>query len=176
MKPKKSLKHSQTIEHSPIFSSANIDIRDGFCENLCKALGTVPSIYRHGDSIVCQLRGRDLKVKFLNEDDGVVVGVVDGPIHGVNALPDENLLGEVEGQCDFEKHVVLDISQTSSLDSSGISWLIRCHKRFSQHDGKIVFHSMQPMVQNVLSMMRLDSILHLASNQDMAVNVARGTA
>src|SRR5216683_6143535 len=68
-----------------------------------------------------------------------------------------NLLGpEV-----YSGRVLLDLSQVSYLDSSGIGWLVVSYKRFSQANGRIVFHSPSPFVKNTLDMLRLDLILPL---------------
>jgi anti-anti-sigma regulatory factor len=63
---------------------------------------------------------------------------------------------------------LIDLEQTSFIDSSGISWMLICHKHFVQGGGQVVFHSAPPLVQHTLGLLRLNLVLHLASDEDAA--------
>jgi anti-sigma B factor antagonist len=80
-----------------------------------------------------------------------------------------SLIGE-EG---FRKQVVLDMADATYLDSSGVSWLLTCHKRFKQAGGAMVLKSLTPLVSNVVHVLKLEKVLHLA-DQDGNLQPAEG--
>ena len=69
--------------------------------------------------------------------------------------PLEDLLGS---DC-YQRRVVLDFEQGGFIDSSGIGWLMACHKRFLAAGGLIVLCSLPPMIEQVIQLLRLHSIL-----------------
>jgi anti-anti-sigma factor len=74
----------------------------------------------------------------------------------------------------YARHVVLSLAEVDFIDTSGISWLLARHKRFREASGKLVIHSVVPMVLEVLKVLRLHSVLHLADNEPAALALARG--
>ena len=85
--------------------------------------------------------------------------------------PEEVL--KVLGAAGYAQPVVVDMSRMLFVDSSGISWLIVCHKRFAQTGGKLVFHSLTPAVRTLLETMGLHHVFQLAPNLDEALAAAR---
>src|SRR5206468_11585595 len=71
-------------------------------------------------------------------DDGLMVAVhCEGDINQIYfqlGNPLERLLGEGA----FTRRVILNLDRVNFLDSSGLSWLVACHKRFVQQGGKMV--------------------------------------
>ena len=57
------------------------------------------------------------------------------------------------------------------LDSSGISWLLVCNKRFRQAGGQIVLHSLSDVALNVLKVLNLQTVLQLASTREDAIRM-----
>jgi anti-anti-sigma factor len=74
----------------------------------------------------------------------------------------------------FSRGVLLDLRRATFLDSSGVSWLISRHSEFRTHGGILVLHSVPPMVQQVLDLLRLASVLHIAPDADTAASIAAG--
>ncbi|HVS37211.1 MAG TPA: STAS domain-containing protein [Gemmataceae bacterium] len=68
----------------------------------------------------------------------------------------------------FRQKAVLDLANVGFIDSSGISWLMICHKHFAQAGGKIVFHSAPELIQQTLHLLRLDLVLNLAEDENAA--------
>jgi anti-sigma B factor antagonist len=68
----------------------------------------------------------------------------------------------------YSRRVFFDLSGTEYIDSSGVSWLLLANRRFRQAGGKLVIHSINPLVKQVLAVLRLDRVLHLAENADKA--------
>jgi anti-anti-sigma factor len=79
--------------------------------------------------------------------------------------PLEDLLG---AEC-YQRRVLLDLEKTGYIDSSGIGWLMGCHKRFLASGGLLVLHSLPPMVEQVVQLLRLQSILTIKPDQASAL-------
>ena len=79
--------------------------------------------------------------------------------------PLEDLLGS---DC-YHRHVLLDLEKAGFIDSSGIGWLMGCHKRFLAGGGLLVMHSLPPMVEQVIQLLRLQSILTIKPDQASAL-------
>jgi len=87
--------------------------------------------------------------------------------------PSLQSLDELLGSERYARRVVLSLAETRFIDSSGLSWLVVCHKRFCQAGGKFVLHSLSPTIQELLKMMRLDLSLFLAEDESAALELAR---
>jgi anti-anti-sigma factor len=83
--------------------------------------------------------------------------------------PMANLLGGLAG---YGRRVLLSLERTTFINSSGISWLLICHKYFTQSGGKLVVHSVPPLVNQVLQFVRLPSIMNFAPDEPSARTLA----
>ena len=81
-------------------------------------------------------------------------------------------LEELLGPAGYARLVLLSLAETRFIDSGGLSWLVLCHKRFCQGDGKMVLHSVSPPLLELLHMMRLDLALYVAENEAAARRMA----
>jgi anti-anti-sigma factor len=72
------------------------------------------------------------------------------------------------GQDIYTRPVLLNMSKTLHVDSTGIEWLLTCHKRFNQQGGKMVLHSLTTSTQRLFHMMRMNLVLNIAANEDSA--------
>jgi anti-anti-sigma factor len=70
----------------------------------------------------------------------------------------------------YSRRVMFDLSGTDYIDSTGVSWLLTCHKRCREAGGKLVLHSINPMVKQVLQVLKLEKVLRLADNAEGARN------
>jgi anti-anti-sigma factor len=80
-------------------------------------------------------------------------------------------LAELLGPNGFSWTILLDLSDVDYLDSSGVGWLMRCHKRFSESGGLFVIHSMSAMARNTIKLLKLDAMLHIAENEQAAIEL-----
>ncbi len=89
----------------------------------------------------------------------------------VSVFPDpmRNLIGE-DG---FQQRAVLSLSGVDYIDSSGIGWLVARHKEFRKCGGKLVVHSVEPEVFQILKMMRFHTVLTLAKDERGALAAAK---
>jgi anti-anti-sigma factor len=91
-----------------------------------------------------------------------------GPITILEVSEADRQLEEALGVAGYRQRVLIDLENTSYIDSAGISWLLVCHKHFVQWGGRAVFHSAPPLVRQTLTLLRLESVLHLAADEDAA--------
>jgi len=65
--------------------------------------------------------------------------------------------------------VVLDLQKTTFIESSGISWFVRCHTRFARGGGKLVLHSLPPIIEDFLvKLVRLDKLIPIHADSAAA--------
>ncbi|MCE9534226.1 MAG: STAS domain-containing protein [Planctomycetes bacterium] len=83
-----------------------------------------------------------------------VKGEISGLYEAV-ANPFETLLGENA----YAKTVLLNLEKTTMIDSSGIGWLITSFKRFAQNKGRLVLHTIPPLISQVLKLVHLEKII-----------------
>ena len=71
--------------------------------------------------------------------------------------------------------VILDLERANFIDSSGIGWLLMWHKRLRENGGELIIHSVPPLIQQVLELVRLPKIIHVAPDAASARAYALGT-
>jgi anti-sigma B factor antagonist len=115
-----------------------------------------------------------MKMFVAGEDGNLVKVSVSGPVTQRELAPVDEPLGELLGPLGYGKQVLLDLSDVSYLDSSGVGWLLTCHKRIKQAGGVLIVHSFSPIVSNVLRVLKLERVLQLATSAKAAEQTARG--
>ncbi|HEY1376751.1 MAG TPA: STAS domain-containing protein [Gemmataceae bacterium] len=91
------------------------------------------------------------------------------------ALPKErDAFEDLLGPAIYRRQVLLNMEKTPYTDSSGISWLIGSHKRFERDGGRLIIHSVPPAVGQVLRLLKLNTLLHVAADEAEAVQRAGG--
>ncbi len=109
-----------------------------------------------------------MKLTVVSTDPPLIRLRLDGQITMMETSEAERQLEEALGSAGYRQRVLFDLENTTFIDSSGISWLLICHKHFVQGGGKIVFHSAPPLVQQTLALLRLNLVLNLAADEDAA--------
>jgi anti-anti-sigma factor len=79
------------------------------------------------------------------------------------------LLAPVGG---FGRKVLLNLEEATFIDSSGISWLLITHKHFLQNGGRLIVHSVPPLVNQVFQLVRLHLIMAVAPDVAAAQAIA----
>ena len=108
-----------------------------------------------------------MKLSKSAADAGVDVVRCEGPITLIEptpANPFEILLGPEA----FSRRVLLNLQRSSVIDSSGVGWLIRSHQSFQKDGGKLVLYEIPPLVAQVLQLMKMQKLLHLAADEAAA--------
>ena len=95
----------------------------------------------------------------IAQDDGQCVRVaVQGHVTQKELAPLTEPLLELLGPNGYARQVRLDLSDTDFLDSSGVGWLLTCHKRMRQAGGQLTLHAPHPIVANVLRVLKLEKV------------------
>ncbi len=72
--------------------------------------------------------------------------------------------------------VVLDFVAVTYIDSSAVGWLIGAHRAFKEGGGRLVVHSVQPTVRQILDVLKVGRVVPLADNEAAARALAIGGA
>ena len=62
----------------------------------------------------------------------------------------------------YKKKVAMDMANTVRVDSSGVSWLLSCQRRFREGGGEMTLCSVPPMVLDVFRVLSLDKSFQIA--------------
>lgn len=73
----------------------------------------------------------------------------------------------------YSSALLLNLSKSLYLDSTGVEWLLNYHKRFAEKGGKFVCHSASPATKQLLKIMKLDRVLHIELTEDAALAFVR---
>jgi anti-sigma B factor antagonist len=83
-------------------------------------------------------------------------------------------LSRILGEHVHAGRLLLDLSGTEFLDSSGIGWLLDQHRKCMRAGGVLVLHSLPPMVANVVHLMNLHKAFTIAVDATSARAGAEG--
>jgi anti-anti-sigma factor len=115
----------------------------------------------------------DMRLDWTEEGGIVNVNVEGRIVHGEIDMADDPLKARL-GPDVYKKKVLINLEKTEFVDSAGISWLLIIHKRCREAGGTMVIHSITPMVRQVLNVLRLDHVFHLAGDATAAKAIAMG--
>jgi anti-anti-sigma factor len=99
-----------------------------------------------------------------------------GPITQAHVSPAQEPLAAALGPGAYAYKVLLDLSHTEHVDSSGVNWLLTLHRRTSEQGGRLVLHSLPPLVDNVLKVLRMNLVFEIAANKEAAQQLVEGDA
>jgi anti-anti-sigma factor len=115
-----------------------------------------------------------MKLSIETQDDEFVNVRAEGRISQRDVLSAQEPLEELLGESAFQQHVLLDMSEVESIDSSGINWLLICQKRMREGGGRVILHSLSPMAKNVIRVLNLQTVFSLAGDVHEARNILDG--
>ncbi|ADB18130.1 anti-sigma-factor antagonist [Pirellula staleyi DSM 6068] len=115
-----------------------------------------------------------MKFRVDKEHGDVAYLHIEGQISQRSLSPVADPIKDLLGVEAYKKKVLLDLSGTSMVDSSGIGWMIMVNKRFKEHGGQMVLHSYTPLVANTFKLMRIDQVLHLCHSLQDADSLVTG--
>lgn len=108
-----------------------------------------------------------------NEGDLVRVETA-GKISRDGLKPLQNPFVDLLGGAIFSRKVLLNLRNSHYLDSTGVEWLLSNHKKFKEAGGRLVIHSFNPVIAQILKLMRMDLVLDLAKDEAAATELAQG--
>ena len=115
-----------------------------------------------------------MRLTLVSHTDQVTRLECEGEVTQFQFDPDKDPLEAVMGVTIYHRCVLLSLEKTTYIDSSGVSWLLGAHKQFERNGGRLILHSVSPMVRQVLQLLKLTSILTIAADEPEAMQLAQG--
>ena len=106
-----------------------------------------------------------MRLTLLSHSDQVTRLECEGEVTQYQFIPGQDPLHEILGPNIFRRCALLSLDKTTHVDSSGVSWLLSSHKQFERSGGRLVLHSIPPMVLQVLRLLKLTTLLNIATNE-----------
>jgi anti-anti-sigma factor len=113
-----------------------------------------------------------MRVKLVSKDDAVTSVAAAGEITQSAFVTEDEPLALAFGEQIYSSRLLLGLSEAVYVDSRGVGWLLKCHKRCREAGGVLVIHSIPPFVSDVLRVLRLNKVLDLADDEEQARAVA----
>lgn len=111
----------------------------------------------------------------VTDDKGEYVNVaVKGNLTQPDIAPPLDPFRQILGIDAYKRTVLLDMRDSNYLDSMCIGWLLMSHKKFRDHGGKLVIHSLQPVANNAISLLRLNGVFQVAGDKEKALEIVKG--
>jgi len=102
-----------------------------------------------------------MKLSIATEEGQNVCVAISGNVTQRELGPIQEPLIDLLGPSGYSRLVRLDLSGTSFMDSSGVGWLLTCHKRMKQAGGKLTLLAPHPVVANVLKVLKLEKVFEI---------------
>lgn len=115
-----------------------------------------------------------MNLRIDSQSNGMCHMSLTGRISQTTLTNQADPLQQLLGEANFGQQILLSLRQTDHIDSSGIGWLLATDKKLRQAGGGLVLHSVPNDVQHVLTLMRLDKVLHIAKDKTQAETLASG--
>jgi anti-anti-sigma factor len=115
-----------------------------------------------------------MKLTVLSTDNDLTRLQNEGDITQLDFRAGTDLLADVVGPDCYRRKVLINLDKTPYIDSAGVGWLVMCHKHFKEAGGRLVIHTIPPMVNQILRLLRMPEILHIAADDQAAQALARG--
>jgi anti-sigma B factor antagonist len=94
--------------------------------------------------------GDEFGIKHLKRDDCTVLAIL-GRLDVFSSLQFQEELGAIERS--GEKHIELDLSEVTYIDSTGAGILVGAYKRISTAEGTLTVAACSPVVNKVLNIL-----------------------
>jgi anti-anti-sigma factor len=75
----------------------------------------------------------------------------------------------------YTRKVAFDLEGTTRIDSSGVSWFLRCQKRFRENQGSLTLCAVPLAVMDVLRVLSLDEIFVIEDRAELEKLTEEGT-
>lgn len=96
-------------------------------------------------------------VKSLAEEDGCLHLECGGNLDFTTLADDNDPLTTALGADVYSRRVLLNCEKLGFVDTTGIGWLIDCHKRCTQHGGRLVLYAVPPLAEQLIKLLHLVS-------------------
>jgi anti-anti-sigma factor len=117
-----------------------------------------------------------MKLSLQSEEDGIVRLHSEGEIRLGDSLRERSSVEEILGPDCYARKILLDLRNTSYIDSAGVGWLVKFHKLCQQFGGVLVLHSLPPAIMAILRLLHMERFLHIVDDERAACALAKGEA
>jgi anti-sigma B factor antagonist len=108
----------------------------------------------------------------IQAEQGIVVVTIVGDLDEVHAAELNQALDQL--WTDGQRYFVLDLGQVKFIDSAGLAALVRCFKRVQSSMGQVLLAALQPEVQRVFTLTRLDRAFEICPDVAAAMQHRKG--
>jgi len=115
-----------------------------------------------------------MKLSLGKSDVDKIRVVVSGKVTQHDFGPVQEPLEALVGHGVYGRQIELDLSEATYMDSSGVGWLLTCHKRVREAGGRLVITNVQPIIANMLRLLKLSRMFGLEGPADEATPEAGG--
>jgi hypothetical protein len=119
-------------------------------------------------------RAGALRLRALADGPDALHLLCEGDVSLPEWQPGDDPLAEFFGPGVYRCKLLLNLDRAGYLDTSGISWLIACHRRFEAAGGALVLHSIPPRARHVLALPHMDRVFHTAAGPEAARSLSPG--
>jgi anti-anti-sigma factor len=113
-----------------------------------------------------------MTLKLLTNDGDIVRFEALGKITRDGWTQQKDPLASLFGDGIYKHKCMLSLRGALYIDSTGVEWLLNAHQRFSKEGGLLILHSPNPASKQLLKVMRMDLVLHLADDEEQALQLA----
>jgi anti-anti-sigma factor len=117
-----------------------------------------------------------MKLSLQTQEDGVVRLRNDGEIRLGDSLRERSSVEDMLGPDCYRRKILLDLKNTSYIDSAGVGWIVKFHKLCQQSGGVLVLHSLPPAILAILRLLHMERFLRIADDEPAAEALAKGVA
>jgi len=110
-----------------------------------------------------------VKLTIVSDDGAVVRLRLLGPLNQSVLLGLPDPISSLLGTEAYAKKVIVDMREVEFVDSSGLGWLLACNKQFRNAHGRLVIHSLPPVVLDMMKVMGLERVLSIAADEQAAL-------
>lgn len=108
----------------------------------------------------------------MNLEHEILVIRIDGE---VDISSSDELRGKIEKFLDKKavRHLVLDLSKVSFIDSSGLGVILGRYKRINRNGGRVIIAGLQPQVRRVMQLSGLLNLMKEAATGEEALGMLK---
>jgi anti-sigma B factor antagonist len=110
-----------------------------------------------------------MKLNVLERTESLVDMSCEGELAPLPSHLRPEPLADLLGPAPPGQTVLLDLSRTEYINSTGISWLIQAHKQLGKRGGRLVLHSPTPRVQEALDLVNLSGLFQVSRDRATAL-------
>jgi anti-anti-sigma factor len=117
-----------------------------------------------------------MKLSLQSEEEGILRLQNEGEIRLSDQLRERSSVEDVLGVDCYSRKILLDLRNTSYIDSAGVGWLVKFHKLCQQFGGVLVLHSLPPAIMAILRLLHMERFLYIVDDERAAYSLVKGEA